>query len=402
MSAPDFSAISEAVAAITLEAAARADNWAGKSVYHCALQCLLESDPLAKAALTFEVCAAYERGLLSLDVAAPPRAGEVPSKPGRPSTVKEVHPAKVKNSGKKHMLHALVHAESYAGDLAWDIIARFAYNPASWGWPRDAAVPAATVPAATEGSVAPSTSASEAAATSSSTSDAIPTSDADGSDKRLPKAFFDDWIRVAAEEAKHFSKWRLRLAELGHSYGDFPAHDGLWQSAEETSSHLMARLAIVHCVHEARGLDTYTPMMTKLSAGDDKASVAILIANHAEEIGHVDAGRRWLEWCCSRLQVQRGSDGVSTIVEAAPAVSSKGASVDAADGGDVACTALSPIPAYHSLVRRYFHGALRPPFNEVSRSKAGFTPEWYLPLQAAPAAGAGPAVEQELSAEDMG
>jgi len=106
----------------------------------------------------------------------------------------------VKQGNKAAFLHTLVHAESYAIDLMWDLIARF------------------------------------------------PAPD-------LPREFYGDWITVASEEAKHYAVWRDRLSALGSSYGAFPAHDSLWDSASETSHDILARLAVVHMVHEARGLD---------------------------------------------------------------------------------------------------------------------------------------------------
>jgi uncharacterized ferritin-like protein (DUF455 family) len=171
----------------------------------------------------------------------------------------------------------------------------------------------------------------------------------------MPSEFFDDWVLVAEEEAKHFTKWRLRLEELGGRYGEFPAHDSLWESAEETAGSLAARLAIVHCVHEARGLDTAPIMRAKLEASNDAASLAILERNHSEEIGHVGFGRKWLEWVAER-------------------------------------NGLAPVAFFHALVRAYFRGGLRPPFNERSRAMAGFTPEWYEPLVLASSSSSSPAV----------
>ena len=154
----------------------------------------------------------------------------------------------------------------------------------------------------------------------------------------LPRAFFDDWVGVAAEEAKHFSLLSARLGALGAAYGDLPAHDGLWQAAETTAHDLAARLAIVPLVLEARGLDVTPDMILRLDKAGDRESAAILQIIHDEEIGHVAAGRRWFEHCCR------------------------------AAGRD-------PVTAYHALVRRVFprprQAALQPRKPRPRRSDRG-------------------------------
>jgi len=304
----------------------------GCSLYSLAVRVLTTHDALEKAALTLEICASWNAGIVPIG-----ESGSgifIPASPCRPASVQMVHPTKVKSSTKKHMLHSLCHAESYANDLSWGIIARFGYAPASW----DPAGQALGAAAASEG--------------------------------RLPDAFFSDWVKVAGEEATHFLRWHARLKELGANYGDFPAHGSLWESAEKTSHSLAARLAVVHCVHEGRGLDVAASLFAKLGAGGDAASQDILSRNLAEEVTHVAAGVRWLKFLCER------------------------------GGVDV-------IPVFHNLVRQNFHGVLRPPFADAERGTAGMTPEWYLPLCAADkcAEGGGAAAaasEIELTAEDMG
>lgn len=308
----------------------------GTCLQELAIRALLTPSATEKAALTMAICEAWLSGSVPL-VAAGALPAAVPASPARPPGVVHVHPTKVKNGSKKHTLHALCHAESYAIDLSWDLVARFGWSPATWG------------PAAEGGYAQPT----------------------------LPRAFFDDWVRVAGEEAVHFSRWHARLTELGAAYGDFPAHNSLWESAEDTAHSLPARLAIVHCVHEGRGLDVAATLRAKLATGGDEASAAILTRNLAEEVTHVAAGVRWLTQLC-------------------------------AWGGEP-----SPIPTFHALVRKHFHGALRPPFAVAERASAGMTKEWYMPLCAAPAAAAGgggsseaaPSATSgtiELTAEDMG
>ncbi len=188
------------------------------------------------------------------------------------------------------LLHALAHIELNAVDLACDIIARFA-----------------------------------------------------GDD--LPRTFFDDWVRVADEEATHFLLLSDRLAAFGAAYGDLPAHDGLWQAAGETAHDLLARLAIVPLVLEARGLDVTPAIIANLERAEDEDSAAVLRRIYDDEIGHVAIGKHWFDHVCRA----RGLD---------------------------------PAPAYHDLVRKHFRGALKPPFNHDARARAGLDAAFYAPLAA--------------------
>lgn len=192
-------------------------------------------------------------------------------------------------AGRTALLHALAHIELNAIDLAADMIARFAGDPG------------------------------------------------------LPEAFFTDWAGVAADEARHFLLLDDRLWALGSAYGELPAHDGLWEAAANTAHDLLARLAVVPLVLEARGLDVTPAMIGKLEAVGDPESAAILRVIHDDEIGHVAAGRRWFEWLCARRK-------------------------------------LDPVATFHSLVRRYHGGMLKPPFNTASRDAAGLREAYYAPL----------------------
>jgi uncharacterized ferritin-like protein (DUF455 family) len=193
-------------------------------------------------------------------------------------------------AGRIALLHALAHIELNAIDLAWDIIARF---------PAEA----------------------------------------------MPRAFFDDWVSVADEEAKHFALLAARLAELGASYGDLPAHDGLWQAAMDTADDLLARLAVVPLVLEARGLDVTPAMIKRLEAVGDQASAALLQVIYRDEIGHVAIGKRWFDFLAER----RG---------------------------------LEPKAAWQDLVRQRFKGRMKGPFNDEARAAAGFPATFYRPLAA--------------------
>jgi len=222
-------------------------------------------------------------------------SGEPPRRPARPEKPELLPPNRVKKrkigtdrGGRIALLHALAHIELNAIDLAWDIIARF-------------------------------------------------------TEEKLPRDFYDDWVKVADEEAKHFQLLSDRLEELGARYGDLPAHDGLWQAATATADDLLARLAIVPMVLEARGLDVTPAMIEKLRAVDDHRSADILRVIYEEEIGHVTIGQRWFHWLCEKRQ-------------------------------------LEPRQTWQALVRERFRGPLKPPFNEAGREEAGFPASYYAPL----------------------
>ena len=154
----------------------------------------------------------------------------------------------------------------------------------------------------------------------------------------LPEAFYTDWMRIAQEEAKHFLLLREHLVSLGFDYGDFPAHNTLWDMAERTQSDILARIGIVPRTMEARGLDASPGVKNKLvSVGDHRAG-EILDIILTDEIGHVAAGNRWYRYLCD----QRGLDPVST---------------------------------YAQLIAQYDAPKLRPPFNMAARQSAGFSPE---------------------------
>jgi len=224
------------------------------------------------------------------------RPPDRPARPERPLLLPPREMPKRRAGGEREnrlaLLHALAHIELNAIDLAWDLIARFAgENP--------------------------------------------------------PRRFFDDWVAVADEEATHHGLLAERLAALGAAYGDLPAHDGLWEAAAGTAGDLLARLAVVPLVLEARGLDVTPAMVGRLQRAGDAASATVLRRIYNDEIAHVAAGRRWFDWACAR-------------------------------GG------LSPVETYQDRVRRYFKGALKPPFNENARSQAGLPAAFYAPLACHP------------------
>lgn len=152
----------------------------------------------------------------------------------------------------------------------------------------------------------------------------------------MPGQFYLDWISVAAEEARHFQLLSTRLQSMGFNYGDFPAHNGLWEMAQRTADNCMKRMALVPRVLEARGLDVTPGMIERLvSAGDDE-TVRILEIILDEEVRHVEIGSHWFHFCCDRL-------------------------------------GLEPESTFLGLLEEYFRGAIRGPFNLPARLKAGFS-----------------------------
>lgn len=152
----------------------------------------------------------------------------------------------------------------------------------------------------------------------------------------MPRKYYLDWLRVAAEEALHFFLLDAHLQTLGYRYGDFPAHNGLWEMAEKTAGDVLARIALVPRTLEARGLDASPPLRAKLAQAGDRAAAEILDIILRDEIGHVAIGNRWYNWLC----VTRGLDPVST---------------------------------YALLAAQYKAPALRGPFNFEARRAAGFS-----------------------------
>jgi uncharacterized ferritin-like protein (DUF455 family) len=217
-----------------------------------------------------------------------------PPHPARPARPELLSPRDVPRrrpgtpEGRAALLHAVAHIELNAVDLHWDIIARFTHVP-------------------------------------------------------MPLGFYDDWVKAADEESKHFNLMCDCLEAMGSHYGALAAHAGMWRAAEDTADDLMGRLAVVPMVLEARGLDV-TPGMIEVfrKAGADQA-VAALEVIYSEEVSHVAYGSKWFHFLCGRNDED-------------------------------------PKDRFHELVRRYFHGALKPPFNEEKRAEAGIPPDFYWPL----------------------
>ncbi len=154
--------------------------------------------------------------------------------------------------------------------------------------------------------------------------------------RSMPAQFYTDWLLVASEEAYHFSLLETRLNQLGHDYGDFPAHNGLWEMAEDTSHDVMTRMALVPRVLEARGLDITPFMMKKLTDNGDTETVRLLKIILQDEIGHVRIGSRWFHHCCDQRS-------------------------------------LAPVPTFLALIKDHMTCPPKSPFNDQARTQAGFT-----------------------------
>ncbi len=251
-----------------------------------------ERDTSEKVRLAYAVSKAWFGRELALG--SPTHDGHMPDRPGRPDlpvlmAARDMPKRKLTgNAGRLALIHSLAHIELNAVDLTWDLIGRFAHI-------------------------------------------------------RLPRSYYDDWVRVGLEEAKHFSMLQDRLAKLDAAYGDMPAHDGLWQAAQKTGHDLAARLAIIPLVLEARGLDITPPMIAKARDIGDEDTARCLDIIYRDEKNHVAFGAKWFRFLCDRQGIR-------------------------------------PETAFHTFVRRHFRGALKPPFNDRARSEAGLTPGFYKPL----------------------
>lgn len=252
------------------------------SLFDAARACLDAATPDAKVSATFAAAAAFARGELAIPDNAPPV--EPIRMPGRPERPLLVHPRDLPRrgfgnaEGRAAFIHAIAHIEFNAIDLAWDAAYRF---------------------------------------------------------RGLPREFYVDWVNVAHDEARHFVMLRERLREHGHDYGDFDAHNGLWEMAEKTAHDGLARMALVPRVLEARGLDVTPGMIVKLRSLGDDATADILEVILREEVAHVAAGSRWFRWYCER------------------------------EGAD-------PLPRFRELLAEYARAVLYGPFNHEARSAAGF------------------------------
>ncbi len=251
-------------------------------LFEMAYHCLMECEPDAKMRLTQRAAEAWRKGHLGLSADAEP---EAVADPGRPQRPRLVHPRDLARRtlaherGRAALIHAVTHIEFNAVNLAWDAVYRF---------------------------------------------------------RGLPREFYDDWVGVAVEEARHFHALRGRLRELGCDYGDFSAHNGLWDMALRSAHDILARMALVPRVLEARGLDVTPEMIRRLRAAGDHETAAVLAVVLQEEVGHVAAGTHWFRHVCA----ERGQD---------------------------------PETAFFDLLQEGLHGEIRCPLHLQARREAGFS-----------------------------
>lgn len=260
-----------------------------------ALALLVETDPVSKAFQTQRLFAEFKKGSVGLDVTQNllPAIRKL-SVPGRPDRPLLVSPIGVKKrsmrtiEGRAALIHAIAHIEFNAINLALDAIWRFA---------------------------------------------------------NMPATYYADWLKVASEEAYHFTLLTHHLQTLGFNYGDFVAHNSLWEMVDRTKSDVLARMALVPRTMEARGLDANPALRNKLAQADDSKAAEILDIILRDEIGHVLIGNYWFNWLCE----QQG---------------------------------LAPLTTYARLASQYAAPKLRPPFNTAARLQAGFTEAELLAMTA--------------------
>ena len=244
--------------------------------------CLSLADPQEKCAAVFVLAGKVKEGAFQWDLDDAPESITGPGRPERPELVA---PSAVprrrlgSEEGRAALVHAIAHIEFNAINLALDAVCRF----------RD-----------------------------------------------LPEQYYLDWISVAEDEARHFQLLHKRLAQMGKQYGDYPAHNGLWEMAENTAESCLVRMALVPRVLEARGLDVTPGMIERLRGVGDTETIAALEVILAEEVRHVAIGTHWFNFCCKR--------------ENKP-----------------------PAETFLELVRSRFTGSIRGPFNLAARMEAGFT-----------------------------
>ena len=255
-----------------------------RGLFESARSCLDLADPAEKCSAVTTFGRDFESGLCFPDEDYPL---EPIGSPGRPPKPVLVDPACVprrrlgSQAGRSALVHAVAHIEFNAINLALDAVYRF---------------------------------------------------------RGMPLEYYGDWISVAVDEARHFGLLEDRLSQMGHAYGDFTAHNGLWDAAVKTADACLVRMALVPRVLEARGLDVTPGMIERLRAAGDHDTVAALEVILDEEVRHVAIGTKWFRHCCR----QQGRD---------------------------------PLPTFLELLRERSDSLPRGPFNLEARYRAGFSRE---------------------------
>jgi len=251
-------------------------------LFAASAHCLSLPDPQEKCAAVSVLAGKVKEGSFQWDLNEPIKTITAPGRPVRPELVA---PSAVprrrlgSDEGRAALVHAIAHIEFNAINLALDAVCRF---------------------------------------------------------RGMPKQYYLDWISVAEDEARHFQLLHKRLGQLNRQYGDYPAHNGLWEMAEKTADSCLVRMALVPRVLEARGLDVTPGMIKRLRAVGDTETTAALEVILAEEIRHVAIGTHWFNYCCR----QENKLPAETFLE---------------------------------LLQSRFTGSIRGPFNLAARMEAGFT-----------------------------
>lgn len=251
-----------------------------------ALELLASPDPQLKVSGIRQLFDAYHAGQVLLNVDLDLDSGMlcIPGRPQKPDLVPPLEvPKRAMNTdqGRASLIHSLAHIEFNAMNLALDAIWRF---------------------------------------------------------KGMPASYYEDWLKVTKEEAYHFSLLEAYLKQMGYIYGDFLAHNSLWEMVERTTDAVIARMALVPRTMEARGLDAVPMIRERFKQIKDVQAVEILEIILKDEIGHVLIGNKWFNFLCEKNN-------------------------------------LSAITTYKELARKYRAPVLRGPFNLEGRKQAGFTNE---------------------------
>lgn len=252
------------------------------NLYDETYHCLMQSEIANKRACVDVLYANWKAGKLTRKESDAPLRIEIPGRPDKPELIP---PSQLKQRklgselGRATLIHAIAHIEFNAINLALDAVYRF---------------------------------------------------------REMPDDYYADWLKVASEEAYHFSLLEHRLHDMGYEYGDFSAHNGLWEMVLKTDHDVLIRMALVPRVLEARGLDVTPGMMARLEKTGDSETVDSLKIILRDEIGHVAIGSRWFKYCCGLQE-------------------------------------LEPEAQFRALLHDYMGGALRGPFYVEGRLQAGFS-----------------------------
>ena len=245
-------------------------------------EALCTKEPQQKIALTYRLFFDWQDGLLEITHDDPVKPFAEAGRPAKPELVQPRALLKRKvttEEGRAILIHALTHIEFNAINLALDAAYRF---------------------------------------------------------RHLPDEFYKDWLSIAKEEAYHFSLLRAHLQQYGHDYGDFPAHNGLWDMAQRSADDVMMRMALVPRSLEAKGLDVTPAIQKKLLDNGDANAATLLDIIFRDEVGHVSAGNRWFRYACK----QRGVDAEQT---------------------------------YRAILQQHREARPRPPLHHDARIDAGFS-----------------------------